>query len=295
MGSALSFQPDAGRSGLGGWLDGYGIFGDLDGGSNASDVDYKIGGTSLGIDYRLRDHLLIGAAAGYAYTDIDFGQRAGSANADTFHGALYGGYVTPRYALGIVTRYAYSSMETLRRIAFGTINTQARADFSGYDVGAAFESSINALELGALTLAPLAAFEYSHIDQDGFGERGAVPTSLNLRVASENVDSIVSSIGARLHGSFEMDDHSRIVPDLRARWAHEFGDRDREIRAQIGGLTSGGAFVVRGAEAPRDSAVVGVGWTVHTPQNLQLFVDYDARINREWIEHSVALGLRLNW
>jgi hypothetical protein len=68
------------------------------------------------------------------------------------------------------------------------------------------------------------------------------------------------SVGARLHGRFEIDEETSMVPELRAMWLHEFGDRDRIVRGRLNGAVTGGDFRVRGAESPRDSALLGLGW-----------------------------------
>ena len=56
---ALSTAPGSGDSGFGGWLDGYGVIGTIDGG-NPKDVDYDVFGASGGVDYRFGDRFLVG-------------------------------------------------------------------------------------------------------------------------------------------------------------------------------------------------------------------------------------------
>ena len=79
------------------------------------------------------------------------------------------------------------------------------------------------------------------------------------------------------------------------RWAHEFGDRDREIRGVLPAAATGGAWLVRGASSPADGLVVGASWTVTTTGNLHAFADYDVVLNRDLVEHSLAVGFRLEW
>ena len=294
LAAAVSLAPDDQEFGPGAWIDGYGLFGDLEGDANASDVDYSIAGTSLGFDQRLANHVVVGGAAGYARTvDLDFKQRNGSGDANTFQGALYAGRVTPLTYLSASARFAYSDMNTSRRIVFADIDRTAEADFNGWDAGAAIEAGVNLVELWGVSVQPLASFDYVHVQTEGYTEKGA--DSLNLTVESESLDSVVSGVGLRFHGTIQMDRETWWTPEVRVRWAHEFGDRDREIQGVLPAAATGGSWLVRGADSPADGFVVGASWTVTTAGKLHVFADYDAVLNRDLVEHSVALGVRMEW
>jgi uncharacterized protein with beta-barrel porin domain len=119
------------------WFEGSGIFGDVDGNSNESDFDYTIWGGSLGVDAQLAEHWVLGLAGGYANTDIDFSSRPGEGELDTYQGALYAGYVDPRFHLGVSGRYAYNDMDGKREIAYAppmqtsTATTSVRGSRAG--------------------------------------------------------------------------------------------------------------------------------------------------------------------
>jgi outer membrane autotransporter protein len=294
LGAGVSLAPDTWETGPGAWIDGYGIFGNLDGGANASAVDYTIAGTSLGVDRRLAKHWVVGGAAGYARSiDLDFKRRGGSGDANTFQGALYAGRSTSRSYLSATGRFAYSDMNTSRTIVFADIDRRATASFGGWDAGASVEGGVNLVEWWGVAVQPLASFDYVHVETDGYTEKGA--DSLDLRVKSESLDSTISGVGLRLHGTIAIDRITWITPEVRLRWAHEFGDRDREIRGVLPAAATGGAWLVRGASSPADGLVVGAGWTVTTAGNLHVFADYDAILNQDLVEHSLAVGIRLEW
>jgi outer membrane autotransporter protein len=294
LGAGVSLAPDTWETGPGAWFDAYGIFGALDGGANASDVDYTIAGTSLGVDGRLADHWVVGGAAGYARTiDLDFERRGGSGDANTFQGALYAGRSTPRTYLSASGRFAWSDMNTSRTIVFADIDRRAAADFNGWDAGASIEGGVNLVEWWGVSVQPLASFDYVHVETEGYTEKGA--GSLDLKVKSESLDSMVSGVGLRLHGTIAIDRITWITPEVRVRWAHEFGDRDRQIKGALPAAATGGAWLVRGASSPADGLVVGASWTVTSYGNLHIFADYDAVLNQDLVEHSLAVGIRLEW
>ncbi|HEX5068549.1 MAG TPA: autotransporter domain-containing protein [Myxococcota bacterium] len=288
--SGTSFQPLQGEHGLGGWIDGYGIFGALDGDADASDLDYIVGGFSLGVDYLVAKNVLIGAAGGYAYSTLDYDHLSGDATSNTGQGALYAGYVTPWLRLGASGRFGYSAMETRRDIDF--MNRSADGDFSGWDGGARAEAALDLFKLGFVEVQPLASFSYTHVEQDSFDESGA--DSLDLDVDEQTLDSLVSGVGARFHGLLQMDETLWFHPELHATWLHEFGDRERELDARIGG-TPGAVFTVRGAKPSADVGALGVRWTVVSAGRLHVFADYDVALSSTLIQQGASAGFKVVW
>lgn len=288
--STTGFQPAPGELGLGGWIDGYGLFGALSGDSGTADLDYTIGGVSLGFDYRLATNWLLGAAGGYAHSDLDFDELTGTQSAHTGQGALYAGYVTPWLQLGVSGRYAYSAMSAEREIRF--LDRDADADFDGWDAGGRAEAALDLFQLGGVEFQPLASFSYTHVQQDAIDESGA--GSVALEVDSDTLDSLVSGAGARIHGVFQIDRELWLHPELQARWLHEFGDRDREISARIGGMP-GAVYAVEGTQIPADSGVIGVSWTVVSAARVHFFVGYDVAISSALLQHAASLGFKAVW
>lgn len=291
--AALGSGRDDREPGFGGWFDGYGMLGEIEDEGGANGADYTIWGASLGIDRPVTDRLLLGVAAGYARTDVDFDWPEGTGEADIFQTAVYGGYAVSRLRIGASGRYAYSAMESSRDIVFGDIRRQADADFDGHEFGARLEAALDDLELGIFGFQPLAFFDYTHLGRESYTEEGA--QSLGLDVDSEQIDSIVGGAGMRIHWTFEIPGGFRLVPEIRGRWLHEFGDRDRKIEARLSGASSGGSFAVRGVELARDSGVIGAGWSVLAAGGFELAADYQLLLNQNLTEHSFGLQVRASW
>jgi len=288
--SGTSFQPLQGENGFGGWIDGYGLFGALDGDADSYDLDYIIGGFSLGVDYLVAKNWLVGAAGGYAYSTLDFDHLSGDATSNTGQGALYAGYVTPWLRLGASGRFGYSAMETTRDIDF--MSRSADGDFSGWDAGGRLEAALDLFKVSFVEVQPLASFSYTHVEQDSFDESGA--GSLDLDVDEQTIDSAVSGVGARFHGLLQMDETLWFHPELHATWLHEFGDRERELDARIGG-TPGAVFTVRGAKPSADVGVLGVRWMVVSAGSLHVFADYDVALSSALVQQGVSAGFKVVW
>jgi uncharacterized protein with beta-barrel porin domain len=309
--SPFTFVSQRGESGVGGWLDGFATFASIDGdGGNAGaaspgdgfgdlpmgshDTDFNLYGTSGGIDYSFGDGAMVGAAFGYTRTKLSVSDLTTWGTGDTFQGAVYGTISTDRFYLGGVARYAYTTMDTTRRIAFGGLYEKADGDFDGSSISGYVEGGLASIEWREIWFQPSASLQYTYMDTEEFTESGA--PGLNLNVDSESFNSIVSNAGLRIYRPFAMDEAAEIVPELRVRWAHEFGDVDRTVPARFDDVTTGPAsFKVKGAEIGRDVAVVGGGWTVVGEGNVSLSLNYDATLNKDLIAHTVTLGLLIYW
>ncbi len=276
------------------WVDGSAIYGDVDGNPNESGFDYNVWGGSLGADVRLAERWVLGLAGGYATTDIDFSSRPGDGDIDTYQGAVYAGYVDPRFYLGASGRYAYNDMEGKRQIRFGAINRAASADLDGHDFGARLEGGLNLLDLGGIVFQPTASVNYNRLTQDGANESGAM--SLNLALEDFDVDSLVAGAGMRIRARWELADGFWLVPELRGRWLHEFLDTDRLIEAQLVSAPVGASsFGIQGVELPRDAGSVGVAWSVMTGSAWRIVGSYDALLNQDLIQHAASITLQLEW
>jgi len=291
----LSFDAEPGQRGLGGWLDGYGIFGDISGGSGTDDFDTTIWGVSAGLDTAIGEGWIAGAAGGYAHSDLDFDTLDGDPEVHTGQGAAYLGYTSPLVEAGAAFRFAWNRMSLDRSIAFAPPSTLARSadsDVDGIDLGGHLEGAVNLFEFAGVSVQPVGSFTYTHLEQDGFDEAGA--GSLDIAADDQSLDSLVSGLGARFHGLWQLDREVWVRPELRVRWLHEFGDRERKLDARIGGLP-GATYTVRGAELPRDSGAVGIGWTVVSGGRLHFFAEYDLIVNPDLLQHSAALGFKVVW
>ena len=299
MGAALTGTPASSfdytprESQLGGWIDAFGVLGSLDGNGNASTVDYQIGGGTIAMDYRFLDHYLVGLAGGYAHTSTELNGLPRDGVANTGQVGVYLGRVTPLYYVDVAGRFGYSSIETNRKIAFGQLNRTAKASFDGLSYGAHVSGGLNVADLVGIVFQPVAGFDYVRLHHESISEKGA--GSLNLSVPSENLDSIVTQLGARLFGEFEIADGLWFLPNLDVRWMHEFGDTHRAIDARLSGATTGGAWGVSSVGWPRDTAVIGVGWTITTRNRFQIYIDYDATVGSGVLENGFGGGARIVW
>jgi fibronectin-binding autotransporter adhesin len=275
---------------VGSWLDAFGVYGRLDGNTGEAQVQTLLGGGTLGVDAWLGDRVVGGVAAGYSRIDVDLDDRVAQGYGDAIQGAMYAGYTDPRGYLSVYGRYAYTFQNSSRRIQSTELHRTANADWNAQDLGAGVEAGLTVLSIGRVGLQPIAGFDWLRLDDQSYHESGA--GSLGLDVDPKTLDSRTARFGGRLFGSVDLTGTGVLVPELRAFWQKEYGDRERVLDARLLGAPQVGPSGVRGPEMPADVVILGLGWGVHLGQNLTITLDYDALLDSDRVEHQGNLAAR---
>jgi fibronectin-binding autotransporter adhesin len=282
--------PDCCAIGWDGWIVGYGMSGEIDGNGNATGLDYSFWGTTVGVD-RVVDGTLLGAAFGYTPFDADRNEGGDRLEADNYHVSLYGSAnLGAAYTLGVVS-YGHSDYDATRRIAFGAIDRTATANFDANEFSAYVETGLYR-HVGAVVVQPLAGLQYINLERDGFTETGA--DALNLTVGRNSSNSFRGILGARVARPFMTESCRLIVPEVRARWMHEFLDEEEIISPSFAGVGSG-SFAIQGVDAGDDFLILGTGVTAGLSDRVSVFVNYDAQFSENETAHGGNGGVQVVW
>jgi len=283
------------------WFEPFAIFGGIDGHQGQSDVDYTLYGGVLGVEThpfpsatnKLRN-IRIGAAFAYGRSELEFDDRDGSGTANSYLGALYGGWSNDRFRAGLSGRLAYSDMKSRRRIVVGTLVRDAEADFDGLDLGTRVEVGGKWINNEIVVLESYGALDYAHLQRSSIREKGAA--SINLVIDREKLETLRVTLGTRLVTLIVIDPDTWMLPEFRAEWHHQLLDRDRVIQASFAGATTTNSkFQIRGADLQRNSASVGVGWTVRGRSGFEAALNYDLGIDTDRIAHAIGLRIGTHW
>ena len=150
------------------------------------------------------------------------------------------------------------------------------------------------LPVGPLLVEPSLGLDWYRLTRSGFNEAGA-PT-VGLSVASQEIDVVQPSIGARVASQFKASSNLLVIPEARVRYFHDVGDGTVPVTASLASAGApGGAFTTFAAYPGRDSVVVGGGVAAQTNSGMRLFVDYDAQLAGRMTAHAVTGGLRVTF
>ena len=278
----------AGRLGV--FVNGAIELGDRDATSRRDGLDYSSVALTLGADYRVTDTLVLGAAFGYTDSDGDF-DRGGGIEVESYSAQVFGlFYPLENLSVDVLAGTAWLDYDMRRRVAVpGVLTTTARSDTDArqYFVGAGVMYDV---PFEGATISPFARLDFQRLEIDGFRERG--PSTVNLRVGDQNVNSLTSALGVQ--ASYAISTRIGILqPQLRAQWVHQFEDDARDVNAFFVEDAAGTRFDVRTESPDRNWLDLGASLSLTTIGGLTGFIDYDGTFaNDDLDRHRFTAGLR---
>lgn len=271
------------------WALGQGVGGSVDSAAERTGFEFRSAGAAVGFDGRVDKHLHLGLTVGVSQTDFDLDRAASSAKQNTLQVGPYFSYAGDRFFVDGWVLAGVSDFEARRGIVFPGVARVARGETDGWhlvgSVGAGY-----VMPFGDWRFGPTVRFTGVHTEVDGFRERNA--SALNLAVRGWEGDSLRSELGVLASREFRTS-WGRVVPQVRARWSHEFGDDERGISSNFADLP--GTFTVHSARLGRDSALLGGGLTILVGDQADVYLDYDAGLLDGNVTHAGRAGFRIRF
>lgn len=278
---------DNGR--IGSFLIASGREGRYDADTDRARVGYGAAGIIGGIDFRVREDVLIGVMGGYD----DVRARLGNNRNSKIENWFVGGYATARLGPAFVDvfgSYGEADYDLRRAVRFGTTDleflstTRSETYFGGGTVGVNFK-------LGALVVEPFAGVRYARVKIDGFSEGTSIAA---LTLGRVDYESVLGNFGAKVGAEFTVGG-ATVRPEVRGAYRYEFKD-DREDGFGFGfaGTGSSAALPFNPTPLRRGYATVGAGFTVSGPTSpLSMVVDYTGEFASDRKINGITGGLRL--
>jgi len=213
---------------------------------------------------------------------------------NTYEGGAYLGAMYERFYLSGAVRYGYNTMETQRYLDINGERRSFAADFEGSEIAAFLEGAYRLDLASDWDIEPVISLAYDHMTQDAFAEEtDSDIASLALSIDELKFDSLQTNIGVQAAVWGRDDDGRYMKPSFRILYEREWLDNDRDLDGHFAAAGDLGAYEVIGASLPRNRAVIGVTSDVGITELANLFLDYDFRVGKGLLEHSLAIGFRI--
>ncbi len=203
---------------------------------------------SLGLDYRVRDDLVLGAALGYQTSSTDLDRNGGDLDIDGYSLSLYGSYSKqPWYVDGYIStgRNAYQQARNVDyTLSSGdTVSQRLAADYDGQQLGAGLRVGYP-IQHEAWTFEPHASLDYLKLKLDSYQEHaetgdGAWAAGFD----SQDYQSLESSLGISVSYASSQA-WGVLIPQASAAWIHEFKDDSRTVLGYFAGDPSQTRFTL---------------------------------------------------
>lgn len=289
----------------------YGM-GDKDATLNEPGFDFDSWSLVTGVDYKISENFVLGAAFGYAMTNSSIDDNGGDVDLDGVGLSVYGSYYVKDFYFDFLAGYAAKEFDTTRNVQYSvgakaggttTVNQAFNGDTDAGDINLALGAGYN-INASGFTFTPFARLAYLNSDIDGYtesldGSNSDPGFGLALTVDDQDVDSLTSSLGVNISRVINTSG-SVITPYIRADWEHEFDNDARDIKAKFanvrGEFDDLNSIIIPTDEPDRDYLNFGAGVAALMPGGYQLFLDYSTIIGYEDLSlHSFVAGLRFEF
>jgi uncharacterized protein YhjY with autotransporter beta-barrel domain/phospholipase/lecithinase/hemolysin len=186
-----------------------------------SNMDYYSASASIGVQYRARPGLRVGASFDYSRAESDLNQTLGSkTSADAYQGAIWASYSRRELFADAILAAGAERFDQTRLGTFGQV--------SGSPGGGTFTAAARAgylFETGPVRIGPVAGFAYSRASLNGYTEAGALASAM-----AYGAQASVSEIGS---GGVEIRPAARLAwgldPFLLAAYEHQFASQAQSV------------------------------------------------------------------
>jgi len=275
------------------WGGGLGGVGTLGAGSSNS-LTYSQGGFAAGLDRLFAPGLRAGVTAGYL-SGTQWAQGfTGQGTTNTVTAGLYGNYNAGAFYADGLAGYAYSSNNMVREISIPGLQRTAYGQTGANQFYGLLESGYRFELNGTIPTygTPFARLQGSTATQNGFTESGA--QSLDLTVASQTTNSLVSTLGTQFGTALEMGWREPLAMQIRLGWTHEFANTSRPVSAAFAAAPTV-PFTTYGVSPQRDGALIGFAASTAIAKATSIYLRYEGNFTGSDNTHAFTGGVRMTW
>jgi T5SS/PEP-CTERM-associated repeat protein len=245
------------------------------------DTDTDLVGLATGWTHALSNDASFGFAIAGGGTRWDLAEGLGNGESTFLQFGAHGTQRIGASYLSVAGAYAWHWMETERRALGETLE----ADFAASSLAGRLEGGHRFGEKGDLGFTPYAAVTAQANFLPDYEESGG---SAALAFEEKTATSVRSELGLRI-------DHTTDTLRLDAglAWAHDWRS-DASAEAAFRSLP-GASFMVNGAEAPDDIALVTAGAEFGLGSQTTLSARFDGEFGQDYTTYGGKLALSYNW
>lgn len=280
--------------------------GEAETGSINPAFDYDINGLSAGVDYRMSDKMIVGAALGFTKQGTTLPGSDGSVDTTGWSASAYSTFYQQNnwYADAVLT-YGQNRFDLQRHInytlplfggGFATVDQIANADTDGSMLSAAFTFGRD-FQRGGWAIGPYGRLTYTKLDFDAYDEilLSGSGSGLGLHIAERSLTSVATVIGSKFAYSHSTD-WGVLMPHLQLEWEREFKDDPQTIQASFIYDLTDTPITVTGNPEDKSFFRIGLGLSMILSRGRSGFIYYEKMIGRDRLDQdTLSMGLRMEF
>lgn len=277
-----------------------------DGSGGSPDYDYDTTGLTAGVDYRVNEAWVLGAALGYTQQDTELGNDGGDVDAKGWSVTGYSTwYHSSNWYLDGVMSFGNNDYDLRRSIVYQIVGSNgaitqidqlASASTSGDQLMGSISGGRD-FQKGAWSFGPYLRASYQRVEFDAYDEelQAGPGSGLGLSVQSRALKSVTGVLGGKV--SYAMSrDWGILLPYAQVEWEHEFKDDPQQVVTRFLYDPTGTVIRLNGQEIDTDYFNIGVGLSAVFAGGKSGFIYYERVAGSEGLsQDSLSLGVRIEF
>ena len=248
----------------------------------------------VGVDKKIGDNVIVGAAINYSKAQADFNRHGGTSKADGIGTSLYGrvgNKNNPWYAQGRIG-YGIVDSDVEREIILSdTDRSVAKINHKDKVLSGYLETGYD-FKKNDFTLTPFVGVSHDSVTRGAFSEENS---QFGLTADKKTFSQTSGLVGVRASQGIKW--KNGVKTTLQGYVTHQraFNDEDLSFKASYSGLP-GTDFTVKGIGLEKSQTWAGIGALTEFNPRMAWYVNYDAKINSKKTNNNViTTGLRWNF
>lgn len=274
--------------------------------SATPEYDYDTNGLTAGVDYRVNEAWVVGAALGYTQQDTELADGHGDVDAKGWSVSGYSTwYNRTNWYLDGVLSFGSNDYDVRRSIVYDIVssgggltrvNQVARASTDGDQFLVAISGGRD-FQKGPWSFGPYLRWTYNRVEFDNYDEelQSGVGSGLGLAVDSRELKSMTGVVGGKV--SYAMSrDWGVLLPYAQLEWEHEFKDDPQQVVTRFLNDPTGTTIRLNGDAIDTDYFNIGFGMSALFPGGRSAFLYYERVAGSDgFSQDSLSLGVRIEF
>ena len=272
--------------------------GDKDETARTSGFDFENRVITTGIDYRLRDNLILGAAVSFLDGENDIDRDGGSLDSDGHAFSLYGTWYRENLFVDLSVSMGAMEYEQSRRITYqlgtrASVDNRFDAKYDGDSLGVFAGFGWNLIRK-QWNINLRATFDYLDSDLDAFTETARSTAGAGWAVFLDKQNQSWLTGTATATASYVFTPRWGVmIPFIEVDLVHEFDNDPQALTGRFLGDLQGQSLSVLTDDPDRNYVRVRAGASVQLPGGFAAFADYGRLFAFDnWGEHTISAGIR---
>ena len=272
--------------------------GDKDETARTSGFDFENRVITTGIDYRLRDNLILGAAVSFLDGENDIDRDGGNLDSDGHAFSLYGTWYRENLFVDLSVSLGAMEYEQSRRIVYqlgtrASVDNRFDAKYDGDSLGVFAGFGWNLIRK-QWNINLRATFDYLDSDLDAFTETARSTAGAGWAVLLDKQNQSWLTGTATATASYVFTPRWGVmIPFIEVDLVHEFDNDPQALTGRFLGDLQGESLSVLTDDPDRNYVRVRAGASVQLPGGFAAFADYGRLFAFDnWGEHTISAGIR---